>query len=169
MIRFLALFVAVVAVLFGVELLHPVQVAVIEPWTSGLAQLSAWLMTGFDPDVVSHGRVLQSQATGSGVSIEAGCNGVEAAIILVAGMVAFPAPWRLRLLGIAVGLVAVQTANLLRVVSLYYLNLWNREWFDFAHLYLWQALIMLDVLVVWLLWMRSVARHTGAGLAPAQP
>jgi len=31
--------------------------------------------------------------------------------------------------------------------------------FEFAHLYLWQALIMLDVLVVWLLWIRQVARR----------
>jgi hypothetical protein len=31
--------------------------------------------------------------------------------------------------------------------------------FEFAHLYMWQALIMLDVLVVWLLWMRVVAKR----------
>ncbi|MGB4061797.1 MAG: exosortase H [Burkholderiaceae bacterium] len=167
MTRFFTLFIATVAVLFGVEMLNPVQAAVIEPWTNGLARLSAWIMTAFDPDVVSQGRVLQSQRTGFGVSIEAGCNGVEAAIILIGGMLAFPAPWRFKLVGLAVGIAAVQVANLLRVISLYYLNMWNKEAFDFAHLYLWQALIMLDVLVVWLLWMRSVARHTGAGLAVA--
>jgi hypothetical protein len=32
--------------------------------------------------------------------------------------------------------------------------------FEFAHLYLWQALIMLDVLVVWLLWVRYLAGHS---------
>ena len=101
-------------------------------------------------------------------SAKAGCNGVEAAIILIAGMVAFPAPLKLKAAGIAVGIVAVQAANLLRVVSLYYLGQWNMEAFEFAHLYLWQALIMLDVLVVWLLWMRLVARQSGARLAPAQ-
>ena len=42
---------------------------------------------------------------------------------------------------------------------------WHREVFEFAHLYLWQALIMLDVLVVWLLWMRWVARREFAGAA----
>lgn len=167
MTRFFLLFLAVLATLFGVEMLNPVQAAVIDPWTNSLARLSAWLMTTFDADVVSHGRILQSQSTGFGVSIEAGCNGVEAAIILIAGMVAFPAPWRHKLVGLAIGIAAVQAANLLRVISLYYLGQWNMEAFEFAHLYLWQALIMLDVLVVWLLWMRSVARHAGANLAPA--
>jgi exosortase/archaeosortase family protein len=59
----------------------------------------------------------------------------------------------------------VQAANILRVISLYYLGKWDKEVFDFAHLYLWQALIMLDVLVVWLLWIRAVARNQGATLA----
>lgn len=166
--RFFLLFLLVLATLFGVEMLNPVQAAVITPWTNGLARMSAWLMTLFDADVVSHGRILQSQATGFGVSIEAGCNGVEAAIILIAAMVAFPAPWTFKLAGMAIGIVAVQAANLLRVISLYYLGQWNMEVFEFAHLYLWQALIMLDVLVVWLLWMRSVARHAGASLAVTQ-
>jgi hypothetical protein len=45
------------------------------------------------------------------------------------------------------------------------LGKWDKEVFDFAHLYLWQALIMLDLLVVWLLWIRAVARNQGATLA----
>lgn len=166
--RFFLLFLAVLATLFGVELLNPVQVAVITPWTNLLASMSAGVMIWFDADVISYGRVLQSKSTGFGVSIEAGCNGVEAAIILIAGMVAFPAPVKLKVIGIAVGIVAVQAANLLRVVSLYYLGQWNMKVFEFAHLYLWQALIMIDVLVVWLLWMRLVARQSGASMSPAQ-
>jgi exosortase H (IPTLxxWG-CTERM-specific) len=163
--RFIALFLVVLAVLFGIEKLNPVQAALISPWTSFLAWFSAGIMTVFDADVISHGRVIQSQAAGFGVSIEAGCNGVEAVLILIAGMVAFPAPLRLKLLGIAAGCIAVQAANILRVISLYYLGKWDKEVFDFAHLYLWQALIMLDVLVVWLLWIRAVARNQGANLA----
>jgi exosortase/archaeosortase family protein len=49
----------------------------------------------------------------------------------------------------------VQAANVLRVTSRYHLGKWDQEAFEFAHLYLWQALIMLDVLVVWLLWIRA--------------
>lgn len=30
--------------------------------------------------------------------------------------------------------------------------------FEFAHLYLWQALIMIDVLAVWLAWVRYATR-----------
>ena len=92
--------------------------------------------------------------------IEAGCNGIETAIVLIAGMVAFPANWMQKLLGITLGFTAVQAVNLLRIVSLYYLGQWSGPVFEFAYLYLWQALIMLDVLVVWLLWIRWTARRT---------
>ena len=90
------------------------------------------------------------------MSIEAGCNGVEATIVLVAAMLAFPAPWKRKLLGLAVGVVAVQGLNIIRVISLFYLGQWNFDVFEWAHLYVWQALIMLDVLVVWLVWVRTL-------------
>ena len=52
--------------------------------------------------------------------------------------------------GLAAGIVAVQGLNVVRVISLFYLGQWNMQVFEWAHLYVWQALIMLDVLVVWL-------------------
>ena len=56
------------------------------------------------------------------------------------------------------GFVAVQAINIVRVISLFYLGQWNMTAFNFAHEYLWQALIMLDVLVVWLVWVRAGQR-----------
>ena len=152
--RFAILFVITLAVLFAAELTAPVQRAVVGPWTEGLARACAGLVHLFDGNARAYGRVLQSTSNGFAVSIEAGCNGVEAALILVAAMLAFPAPWRLRAAGIAAGLVTVQALNVIRVVTLFYLGQWSLAAFEWAHLYLWQALIMLDVLVVFLLWLR---------------
>lgn len=163
MARFLIVFVIIMAVLFRIDMLDSVQAAFVQPWTSLLARISAALVMPFDHDVLSHGRILQSKANGFAVSIEAGCNGVEAAIVLIAAIVAFPSSWKHKLVGIVVGIVAVQVVNLVRIISLFYLGQWSFQVFEFAHLYLWQALIMLDVLVVWLLWLRWVssqeARH----------
>ncbi|QTD46646.1 exosortase H [Ottowia testudinis] len=159
MFRFFAIFIVIQAVLFGVEMLNPVQEAVVHPWTAFVAKVSALIVHFFDPSVIAYGRVLQSAKTGFGVSIEPGCNGIEAAVVLIAAMLAFPSSWRMKFWGIGVGFIAVQAVNLLRVVSLFFLGQWNFKVFEFAHLYMWQALIMLDVLVVWLLWMRFVARH----------
>lgn len=159
MFKFFLLFIAVLTVLFRLDMLDSVQAIFIAPWTNFVAWISASVMKMFDADVMAFGRVIQSKSTGFGVSIEAGCNGVEAAIVLISGIIAFPSSWRDKFFGIALGIIAVQVANLLRVVTLFYLGKWNMGAFEFFHLYLWQALIMLDVLIVWLLWIRIVLRR----------
>jgi exosortase H (IPTLxxWG-CTERM-specific) len=165
-IRFFVLFVLLQATLFGLELTPWVQHWFVEPWTIALARISTWLVTLFDPNVQAAGRVIRSTTNGFAVSIEAGCNGVEATIVLLAAMLAYPAPWKRKVLGIIVGTIAVQGLNIVRVISLFYLGQWNRSWFEWAHLYVWQALIMLDVLIVWLVWVRTLPRDEGGGAPP---
>ena len=158
MLRFFLGFLALQALLFGFELTPWAQQWFVVPWTDTLATISADLVKSFDPAVIADGNVLQSGRNGFAVAIEAGCNGIEASIVLVAAMLAFPAPWKRKLLGLAVGVVAVQGLNFVRVISLFYLGQWRLDVFEFAHLYIWQALIMLDVLIVWLLWVRTLPR-----------
>ena len=89
MTRFFILFLIILVALFAAELTPPVQSALVLPWTEALAHISAAIVTLFDARVVAYGKILQSTASGFAVSIEAGCNGIEAAIILIAAMLAF--------------------------------------------------------------------------------
>lgn len=166
MLRFSILFVVILVTLFAAELTQPVQTTVVLPWTEALARISAGLITLFDSNVAVFGKVLQSTTNNFAVSIEAGCNGIEAAVVLIAAMLAFPAPWKHRVIGILAGLTAVQVLNIVRVISLFYLGQWNMKVFEWAHLYLWQALIMLDVLIVWLVWIRMLPPSSSADLPP---
>jgi exosortase H (IPTLxxWG-CTERM-specific) len=153
-IRFFILFLIILAVLFGLELTPWAERWFVEPWTVILAKISTWLVTLFDSQVEATGRVMRSLSNGFGVSIEKGCNGIEATIVLVSAMLAFPSPWKYKIIGILSGFVAVQALNVVRVISLFYLGQWNMTAFEWAHLYVWQALIMLDVLIVFLIWIR---------------
>jgi exosortase H (IPTLxxWG-CTERM-specific) len=156
--RFLLVFTALVVGLLAAELTPPVQRLVVLPWTEMVVRSSAWLITLGDPQVIAGGKILQSTRNGFAVSIEGGCNGIEAAIVLLSAMMAFPAPWKHRALGMLAGLLAVQALNVVRVISLFYLGQWSAAAFEWAHLYAWQALIMLDVLIVGLVWMRMLPR-----------
>jgi exosortase H (IPTLxxWG-CTERM-specific) len=156
--RFIAVFLGVLVTLFTIEMLNPVQEHVIVPFTSWLASVSAALISPFDDTVVAYGKVLQFQDTGFAVSIEAGCNGVEATIVLIAAVLAFPATWRQRAAAIVIGFIAVQVMNILRIISLFYLGDWDLDIFSWVHLYLWPTLIMLDVLVVFILYLRYISR-----------
>ena len=155
--RFVSLFLLILVTLFSVEMLMPVQEHVIVPFTEMLARLSAAIIKPFDASVLAYGKVLQFKDTGFAVSIEAGCNGVEATIVLVAAVIAFPASWRSRLIAIGLGFLAVQVMNIARIISLFYLGNWNMEFFTWIHLYLWPALIMLDVLIVFILYLRYLS------------
>lgn len=159
MFRFIAIFLASLLVLFTIELLQPVQQHVIIPFTGSLAHVAVWIMQFFDGSVVAQLNSIRKGIDGPGIEIVAGCNGVEAVLILVSAVLAFPAPWKYKLAGIGIGFVAIQALNLVRIISLYYLLLWNRVWFDWFHLYLWQALIILDALVFWLVWLRWLPRE----------
>jgi exosortase H (IPTLxxWG-CTERM-specific) len=153
-LRFFALFMLLFSVLFTVEMLNPVQEHVIVPFTTWLARLSAVLIMPFDANVITYGKVIEHTTRNFAVSIEAGCNGVEAAIVLIAAVVAFPARWGHRLAAILLGFLAIQVMNVARIISLFYLGQWNYDVFLWAHLYLWPVLIMLDVLIVFLLYLR---------------
>ena len=162
MLRFLIFFILAQATLFFLEMLQPVQQTIILPWTSLLAEISGWLMTFFDGNVEILGKVIRSTSNNFAVSIEPGCNGVEAMIVLLAAIIAFPAPAVYKIKGLIIGFFAIQGINLVRVISLFYLGQWSQDLFDWAHLYVWQALIMLDALLVFLIWIRympNIPKH----------
>ena len=103
MARFVIVFMLVLVGLFTIEMLSPVQAHVIVPFTTVLANISAAIILPFDSSVIAYGKVLQFGDNGFAVSIEAGCNGVEATIVLIAAVLAFPAPWRARLAVVGIG------------------------------------------------------------------
>ncbi len=159
MLRFFVTFVALLAVLFGAELTPWAQQYFVVPWTDALAAISAWLVTVFDPGVAATGNVLRSTVNGFAVVDRGGLQRrrgddrarrgdarVSGAVAKEAHRASPPASSPCRAL------------NVVRVISLFYLGQWNMRVFEWAHLYVWQALIMLDVLVVWLVWVRLLPR-----------
>lgn len=158
MLRFFIIFSVLLIGLFTLEILQPVETFVIIPFTSMIADISVSLVTVFDENVIAHGNVIRDNVSGFGVRIERGCNGLEAIIILFSAIFAFPAPLKSKFIGFVIGFFAIQLLNLVRIISLFYLGQWNYSIFEWFHLYLWQALIILDALVVWLIWLRTLPR-----------
>lgn len=169
MLRFFLTFVLLQLSFFGINMLGVVQQHVVLPWTELLARACVALVMLFDETAAAAGKVLWNTATGFGVSIEPGCNGIEACIVLFSAVLAFPSSWRHKLVGLVLGFLAVQGLNVVRVISLFYLGQWNTQVFNFAHEYLWQALIMLDVLIVWLLWVRAGSKSQDSSGPPPPP
>lgn len=158
MVRFLIVFVVLLVVLFGAQLTPWGQEYFVLPWTTGLAHFCAQLVALFDSNAVAIGKVLRSNTNGFAVSIEAGCNGVEATLVLLAAVLAFPSTWRQKAWGLSLGLLAIQGLNVVRIISLFYLGQWSMPAFEIAHLYIWQPLIIVDALIVFIFWLSRVTK-----------
>lgn len=151
--RYMLLYFSLLIVLFVIETTPWAQSFTVDTWTQFLADFSGRLMQLLDNKVVVQGSDIRNARTGYAVSIKSGCNGVEAAMILAAAILAYPAPWVRKIIGTIVGILAIQILNILRIISLYYLGEWSNEALKIAHLYVWPGLIILDALIIFLVWV----------------
>ena len=60
-----------------------------------------------------------------------------------------------KLKGILVGALVIQSANILRLIALFYLGQWNATWFEWVHVYVGEIVIMILGLAFFGLWIRQ--------------
>jgi exosortase H (IPTLxxWG-CTERM-specific) len=155
-IVFLVVFLALLAGSFTLVAWTPVNDHVIEPFTAGVARVSGATLSLLGQDVKMRGTIIESPSFA--VNIRNGCNGVETMLIFLSAVLAFPAPWKARAIGLVFGVVAIQAVNLLRVVALFYTGAYFPAWFDTSHTVVWQSLVILAGVLLWILWADRVAR-----------
>lgn len=147
---FVAKFCVVMLALYAVIALNQVNDRVIVPFTEVVSHGAAGLLSIFEGGVVAVGTVMRSSRFA--LDVRNGCNGVEAVILLAAAIFAFPATLRSRLIGVSVASVAIQLLNLVRLSSLFWLGEHYRRIFDFFHVAVWQALVILAAISIFILW-----------------
>jgi exosortase H (IPTLxxWG-CTERM-specific) len=162
--RFLIFFPLCLAAGFALLQTHPVAI-VVARFTSGLVGISGALIHLFGGKAAVDGVVLASPE-GFAVRVENGCNAINVTILLWSAILVYPAPWIEKLKGLAAGSLVLHAINLLRIISLYYLGRYNQGWFEFAHLYLWESLIVVDTLVIFWGWAVVVRRSVFRRNAP---
>jgi exosortase H (IPTLxxWG-CTERM-specific) len=149
-ITFLVLFVVLLGGSFTLISVNWINDHAIEPFTGGVARLSGAVLNLLGQHVALRGTVIQGPRFA--VNIRNGCNGVEAMLIFLAAVLAFPAPWRWRLAGLALGILAIQVVNLVRVVSLYLTGAYFPRLFDTSHTVIWQSVVILFGVLLWVFW-----------------
>jgi len=134
---------------------NPVNDRVIEPFTQAIARSSGTLLQWMGEDVRVAGTMISGPKFG--VNINNGCNGVEAMLILLASIVAFPASMKARAVGLLLGAIVVQLLNAVRIISLYLLGAYHPRLFDLFHTAVWQIAIILAAIGFFLVWSARVA------------
>jgi exosortase H (IPTLxxWG-CTERM-specific) len=169
--RFLILFAFCLLAGFALLVSPPLQPAV-TGYTNLLVVVAQRLITACGGQAAAAGDLLENPVTHFAVRMANGCNGAHVTILLWAAVLAFPASWLQKGKGLLAGTAAIHSVNLVRFISLFYLGQYSQQWFDFAHMYLWESLMMLDTLVVFWAWAYFVGKSSpgpgGTLLARAQ-
>jgi exosortase H (IPTLxxWG-CTERM-specific) len=159
-LTFLVLFVVLLGGGFTLISLNWVNDHAVEPFTAGIASVSGSVLDLLGQHVIQSGTILRSPKFA--VNIRNGCNGVEAMLIFLAAVLAFPASWKSRLAGLALGILAIQIVNLIRVVALFLTGVYFPRIFDTSHTVIWQTIVILVGVLLWIFWANRFA-------APAEP
>ncbi|MGH9360736.1 MAG: exosortase H, partial [Thermoanaerobaculia bacterium] len=161
-LRFLAVFLVLLAGGYTLPSLNRVNDRAVEPFTAGVARVSGATLGLLGQEVRMEGTVIRGPRFA--VNIRNGCNGLETLLIFGAAVVAFPASWRARLAGLAAGAALIQLVNLVRVVALYLTGAYLPRLFDASHTVVWQTLVILFGVLLWVGWAHRFAlREAKAG------
>jgi exosortase H (IPTLxxWG-CTERM-specific) len=155
-LAFVLVFTVVALGQFALLLATPMR-PLVNGFSGDLAALSAWLIRSAGGTCLRQAAVLSNPAKGFAMEIRDGCNGINVVVLLWSAILAYPASLKWRLIGVTGGLAAIQILNLFRLISLFYLGQYSYRLFEFAHLYLWELLIIIDGMVVFSLWTRRAS------------
>lgn len=117
------------------------------------AQATGFLARLFDPAVTVGGNRV---ASGSfAVAVVGGCTSLAPLAIFVSAVLAVPASPMSKVLGILLGFVVLGGVNLMRTTSLFYLGSAFPSALEVIHLLVWQSLMVVFAVALWLAWRRS--------------
>ena len=124
-------------------------------WT---AVSAAQTLNVLGASVVNTGTVVGSSTFAYNIVTE--CTAIGPIILFAGAVLAYPASWRSRLLGISMGVVLLSTLNLVRLVSLFYIGAYFPNYLPMAHYLVWQAAIIIFAILLWLFWVDKFTRRS---------
>jgi len=149
------MFLVLIASGFALIALKPVNDAFVEPYTALVARTAGSILRVMGEDLTVRGCLLTSPRFS--VSVFNGCNGLITTMILVTAVLAFPTSWRAKMIGIVGGITGVQLINMVRIISLYYVGVFIPQYFNSAHVIVWQSIVVLSGIALWVAWANYIA------------
>lgn len=121
------------------------------------AHICGGILGVFSGDVSVDSRYMSFK--GFSVEIIEECTGIFEMLIFLAALISYPASWRSKIIGFVLGLPALYLFNVIRIIFLTAVGVYQRSLFDFMHLYFWQGTLILMITTVWVLWILLVVNR----------
>jgi len=154
-LKFISLFIVYCAT--GISFLYffPVD-PFLQPFLKAMAAIVGKSLEIFGFPVVILAQKIRFPGT-FGVEITLECSAIPHLIVLLSAILAFPTSKSSRLIGILSAIIGIYLTNIFRIFMLFLTGVYAREYFNFAHVYVWGIISISFILLLWLLWLRLSA------------
>ena len=122
----------------------------------GIATITSHVINAFGGRTSVTGNVIHSSGNFA-LSVVTACTGLFTTGVFVVAVLAYPAGLLAKLIGLGFGVVGIFLINLVRLGSLFYVGVHFPNLFDRMHLLVWQSLVIVFALFLWLFWAKVVA------------
>ena len=154
--RFVVLYILYLAIAFVLVDYGPMREALgIESrYNAFIADISAYLIRAIGIPVQADEEILRLPH--ANMIIKFGCNGLEAVLIYLAGVLAYPASWRDRLIWGIGGVIVLEIINIARIALLAWVIERFPRHFDLMHDYITQSIMIVLAFLLFLLYLQRI-------------
>lgn len=152
-LTFAALAILSELVYYGVAL----ESELFQSYLATLAAISGAILGLFADDVSVRGTLISSSLFS--VEIARGCDAYRICSLLSAAIIAFPASWRLKAWGLALGLSWLNFLNFVRIIGLMIIGAHLPAHFQASHETYFPLFLICMTVAAWIVWVRKATRE----------
>ena len=124
----------------------------------GLARVTSGILNLLGHQTVVTGNTVSSRVFG--ITVVTACTGLFTTGLFLIAVIAFPSRWTSKLIGVGLGVGGIFLLNVVRLVSLYFIGVHLPGFLDQAHQLVWQSVLIVSAVALWLLWAGRWARES---------
>ncbi len=148
---FLVVFAALMGLFYALAMFTPFYERHF-PYYLGLnARLSGYVLKLLGHDITVTGSSISSPAFS--IIVKRGCDAIEPTALFACAVLAFPAPFHKKIVGVAAGTLLLAILNLVRIITLFLAGLYLPSVFELMHIDVWQGLFIFLAIVFWVFWL----------------
>ena len=159
MIKFLTIFCVLAVLGFALLEWQALQPA-INFFALILAQICGFIIQLFDNNIIINGQILQHRDGDFALEVAKECSGLTASWLLLAAIIAFESNWKHKLWGFVAGFLLIQTINVIRIISLFYIGDNMFEYFELAHRQIWPIILNISMIFIFGGWLFYTITHS---------
>ena len=87
------------------------------------------------------------------LNVGKGCDALSPMVLIMAAILTFPIAFKLKIPALIIAPIAIIFLNIIRIMSLFLIGVHAPDFFEIAHVEIWQSIFIIFCLMGWLYWL----------------